>query len=349
MVSIREVAKKAGVSPATVSRVINGTANVDPVKKELVLAVIEETGFIPNELARALYKKSSRIIGVIVPNIENAFFGELARAIEEEAYKSNYRILLCNSQNNTEKEILNIQALNQLNADGIIIMTNSENLASQIDRCKVPFVILDRKIEGLNEIAFIEANHYKGGRMAMEHLIACGCKNIVCMRGPQKYSSGQQRFKGYQDVCREQGLAERWLDCDYDYEEGLRVAELLLEKYPDVDGILACNDMVAIATYKILLNKGLRVPEDVQLMGFDNIRFSRLFAPEFSTIIQPIREMGTLAAQVIIDYANGEAIKKENLFDVSLVERQTTKNTTEKRRNDIKREALYCEKTGDLK
>ena len=330
MVSIREVAKKAGVSPATVSRVINGTANVDPVKKELVLAVIEETGFKPNELARALYKKSSRIIGVIVPNIENAFFGELARAIEEEAYKNNYRILLCNSQNNTEKELLNIHALNQLNADGIIIMTNSEDLASRIEKCKVPFVILDRKIEGLNEIAFIEANHYKGGRMAMEHLIECGCKNIVCMRGPQKYSSGQQRFKGYQDICRERGIAERWLDCDYDYEEGLRVAELLLEKYPDVDGILACNDMVAIATYKILLNKGLRVPEDVQLMGFDNIRFSRLFAPEFSTIIQPIREMGTLASQIIIDYANGEVIKKENLFDVSLVERQTTRNKTEK-------------------
>ena len=196
MGSIREVAKKAGVSPATVSRVINGTANVDPIKKELVLAAIDETGFKPNELARALFKKSSKIIGVIVPNIENAFFGELARAIEEEAYRNNYRILLCNSQNNTQKELLNIQTLNQLNADGIIIMTNSENLASQIGKCRVPFVILDRKIEGLNEIAFIEANHYKGGRMAMEYLLDCGCKNIVCMRGPQKYSRGQQRFLG---------------------------------------------------------------------------------------------------------------------------------------------------------
>ena len=329
MGSIREVAKKAGVSPATVSRVINGTANVDPIKKELVLAAIDETGFKPNELARALFKKSSKIIGVIVPNIENAFFGELARAIEEEAYRNNYRILLCNSQNNTQKELLNIQTLNQLNADGIIIMTNSENLASQIGKCRVPFVILDRKIEGLNEIAFIEANHYKGGRMAMEYLLDCGCKNIVCMRGPQKYSSGQQRFLGYQDVCREKGLPEQWLDCDYDYEEGLKVAKEVLEKYPGVDGILACNDMVAIATYKVLLEKGLCVPEDIQLMGFDNIRFSRLFAPEFSTIVQPIREMGILATQVIVDHANGEPIKKENLFDVTLVERQTTRHTKE--------------------
>ena len=217
--------------------------------------------------------------------------------------------------------------LNCMKVDGIIIMTNSEDLASKIESCSIPFVILDRKIEGLDEIAFIEADHYKGGRMAMEHLLHCGCKNIVCMRGPQKFSSGQQRFRGYQDVCRENGLKEQWLDCDYDYEEGLQVAEKLLEEYPDVDGILACNDMVAIAVYKILLNRGLRVPEDIQIMGFDNIRFSRLFAPEFSTIIQPIREMGALAAQVIMRYANGESIRKENVFDVSLVERQTTKHT----------------------
>ena len=150
------------------------------------------------------------------------------------------------------------------------------------------------------------------------------------MRGPQKYSSGQQRFFGYQDVCREKGLQEQWLDCDYDYEEGLKAAEEVLEKYPDVDGILACNDMVAIATYKVLLEKGIRVPEDIQLMGFDNIRFSRLFAPEFSTIVQPIREMGTLATQVIVSHANGEPIKKENLFDVTLVERQTTRHNVEK-------------------
>lgn len=325
MISIREVAKRAGVSPATVSRVINGTANVDPVKKEMILAVIEETGFKPNELARALFKKSSKIIGVIVPNIENAFFGELARAIEEEAYQNNYRILLCNSLNDTEKELLNIQTLNQLHADGIIIMTNSEDLASKMGSCRVPFVILDRKIEGLDEIAVIEADHYKGGRMAMEHLLHCGCKNIVCMRGPQKFSSGQQRFLGYLDVCREHGLQEQWLDCDYDYEAGLKTAEELLKQYPDVDGILACNDMVAIATYKVLQEAGLRVPEDVQLIGFDNIRFSRLFTPEFTTIVQPIWEMGTLATQVIVNHANGDPFKKENVFDVSLVERQTTK------------------------
>lgn len=326
MANIRQVAKIAGVSPATVSRVMNGTANVAPEKREKVLAAINETGFMPNELARALFNKSSKIIGVIVPNIENAFFAELARAIEEEAYRNKYRIVLCNSLNDTKKELLNIETLNQLHAEGIIIMTNSENLAAQIENSTVPFVILDRKIEGLDEIALIEANHYKGGRMAMEHLLRCGCKNIVCMRGPQKFSSGQQRFLGYLDLCREYGIQEQWLDCDYDYEDGLRMAEKLIQLYPKVDGILACNDMVAIATYKVLKSQGYRVPEDVQIIGFDNIRFSRLFTPEFSTIVQPIKEMGTLATQIIVNHVNGKPFEKENIFDVSLVKRQTTRN-----------------------
>ena len=123
MASIREVAKRAGVSPATVSRVINGTARVDEEKRERVEKAIEETGFRPNELARALYRKSSKIIGVIVPDIENPFFSELAKAIEKEAYEQEYRILLCNSDDQKEKELANLQMLAQLQADGVILMT----------------------------------------------------------------------------------------------------------------------------------------------------------------------------------------------------------------------------------
>lgn len=331
MSSIREVARKAGVSPSTVSRVINGTAKVDPAKAEKVLSIIAETGFKPNELARALYKKSSKIIGVIVPNIENAFFGELARAIEEEAYKNGYRILLCNSLNDTEKEVLNINTLNQLHADGIIIMTSSEDLKSRIGDCNVPFVILDREIDGLDEIACIESDHYKGGMLAAQHLLDCGCKKIICMRGPQRFSSGQQRFLGYQQICRQHGLEECWMDCDYDYEDGLRVAEALLQKYPDADGLIACNDMVAIASYKILQKHGYRVPEDMQLIGFDNIRFSRLFTPEFTTIVQPIKDLGRVAVSAIVENGKGISVPKKLQFDVSLIERQTTKGSKENR------------------
>ena len=172
MASIREVAKLAGVSPATVSRVINGTANVDDEKKQRVLKVINETGFRPNELARALFKQSSKIIGVIVPNIENPFFSELSKAIEEEAYENGYKMLLCNSNNNEEKELMNIQMLNQLKADGLIMVTDSNNTIKNLEDNGFPVVLVDRKLSKINEIAIVESDNYSGGKIATKHLIA---------------------------------------------------------------------------------------------------------------------------------------------------------------------------------
>lgn len=166
MASIREVAKIAGVSPATVSRVMNGTANVDEEKKQRVLEAIQETGFKPNELARALFKKSSKIIGMIVPNIENPFFSEIAKAVEEEAFQNGYKMLLCNSANNPKKERMNIQMLVQMQADGIVIMTNSDRTGKKIAECGLPVVVMDRKLSKGREIAFIESDHYKGGKLA---------------------------------------------------------------------------------------------------------------------------------------------------------------------------------------
>ena len=160
MTSIREVAKIAGVSPATVSRVMNGTANVDERKKQRVLEAIEKTGFRPNELARALYKKSSRMIGVIVPDIENPFFSELSKAAEEQAYRTGYRILLCNSDDDPQKEMMNIQMLVQMKADGIIITTNCDSTSQVLEDCPIPVVVVDRKLKGKSGTAFIEADHY---------------------------------------------------------------------------------------------------------------------------------------------------------------------------------------------
>ena len=171
MAGIRDVARLAGVSPSTVSRVMNGTAHVEEDKKQKVLAAIQETGFKPNELARALFKQSSKIIGVIVPNIENPFFNELAKAVEEEAYRNGYKILLCNSNNNTEKELLNIQMLGRMKADGVIIVTYSDETGLALADCQIPVVVLDRQLTDSGEIAYVESDHYKGGQMAMEHLI----------------------------------------------------------------------------------------------------------------------------------------------------------------------------------
>lgn len=324
MATIREVSRLAGVSPSTVSRVINGTANVDKEKRERVLEAIGKTRFQPNELARALYKKSSKIIGLIVPNIENPFFSELAKVIEEAAFGYGFRLLLCNSNNDTEKEQININMLNQMKADGIILITNSGQTEKMISGSNLPVVIVDRHIPDTGEIAFIESDNYKGGRLATQCLIDCGCKKIVCMRGPQKFTSGLLRFKGYQDICQENGIEERFIDCEYSFESGKKAAEKMISIFPDTEGVFAANDMVSLSAYKVFRSHGIRVPEDIQIVGFDDIGFSALFSPEITTIRQPVQEMGRRAVDIIYQYSNGQDFEKESIFDVQLIERETT-------------------------
>lgn len=324
MASIRDVAKLAGVSPATVSRVMNGTANVDAEKTRKVLHAIEETGFKPNEVARALYKKSSKIIGVIAPDIDNPYFTELAKAIEGETYKQGYRMTLCYSENNLEKERESIRMLSRMNADGIILMTNNEEIEEEVERCGIPVVVVDRRIHSDKELAYVEAEHYEGGRIAAGHLIQCGCRNIVNICGPQKYSSARDRYQGYLDVCRHYQREVQCMECEYSFEEGLIVAEQLLKKYPGVDGIIACNDVVAISVYKVLLRHGYKIPEDIQLIGFDNVALGRLMTPELTTVEQPIVNMGKTSVRLIIDHAKGRPVQHENRFPVTLIRRETT-------------------------
>lgn len=322
LTSIRDVARLAEVSPATVSRVINGTANVDDEKKQRVLKVIKETGFVPNEVARSLFKRSAKIIGLIVPSIDNPFFTQMASAIEKEADEHGFRLLLCNTGHNPEKEKSMIQMLMSMNADGIIVTTSNEEIMPLIESSQIPIVTTDRRpLHGTN-CSYIHCNHYDGGRLAMQHLMDCGCKNVVCIKGPQDISSAKERYEGYRDVCNDNGITEMTVCCDYEFNEGLAVTEELLEKYPHTDGIIACNDMVAVSVYKVLHNKGIEVPDKIQIIGFDDIAMASLMTPELTTIAQPITEMGVKAARLITDCNKKN---EEYIFPAQLIKRETTK------------------------
>lgn len=323
MASIREVAKLANVSPATVSRVMNGTARVDEEKRERVLKAIEETGFIPNEVARSLFKKSAKLIGLILPSIENPFFAQLAGAIERTADKHGYRLVLCNTGSSVDKEKAALQMLISMNADGIILTTSNHEIRELTDKCNIPVIVTDRSFDGATNLKYVHCNHYQGGRMATEHLISCGCKSIVCIRGPQEISSAKERYQGYEDVCKEKGITKQTVDSAYDFEDGLRVTLELIEKYKDVDGIIACNDMVAISAYKQLHRKGIKVPEQIKIIGFDDIALSKLMTPALTTISQPVEEIGAKAAELIIHKDAGS--KQEYIYEAKLVERETTR------------------------
>ena len=324
MISIREVAQLAGVSASTVSRVMNGTAKVDPEKKERVLRVIEETGFVPNEVARTLFRKSAKTIGVIVPSIRNPYFTELAAHIDALSLQCGFRPFLCNTGYDPEKEKAAVQMLVSMNADAIIVASCSEQIRETLNNCPIPVVALDAMLYGADVEACIFCDYYEGGRMAAEYLIDRGCQNIVCIKGPQYRYSARTRYQGYRDVCQERGITEHTVECDYDFAQGLAMTEELLKRFPDVDGIIACNDIVAISTYKVLHKRNIEVPQQIQLIGFDDISFATLLSPELTTISQPIREMAEKAVELIVNNELTGMTGGKFVFPVTLVARQTT-------------------------
>lgn len=326
MASIRDVAKLANVSPATVSRVMNGTAKVDDEKRERVLKAIKETGFVPNEVARSLFRKSAKIIGLVIPSIENPFFTHMASAIEKEADANGYRVILYNTASDFEKEKAALQMLSSMNADGIILTRIDEKLLPYVEATNIPAVITDSLFLGGKDITYIYSDHYQGGRLAAEHLLECGSNKPVCIRGIQTIASAYARYRGFQDVCVENGIEVRTIDCDYTFENGLRAAEELLEKYPDADGIVACNDMVAISVYKVLKKYNISVPEQVQLIGYDDIQLASIMTPELTTIKQSVKTIGKKAAEIIIFDREKETEENNYIFPVKLVVRETTKN-----------------------
>lgn len=326
MAGIRDVARQAGVSPATVSRVINGTTPVAADKRERVLRAIEEMGFVPNEVARSLFKKSSKTIGVIIPSIRNPYFTQLADVIDAAAKERGYRIVLYNVHHDLDQERAALQMLAAANADGVIVASNNEALQEELAHYQMPVVVVDALFQMRQVNAYLYCDYYQGGRLAAEHLSACGCRNLVCIRGVQGLYTAQARYEGYRDYCREHGLTEQVVECDYDFEAGLSMTEELLERFPQVDGIVACNDMVAISVYKILHKRNIAVPDQIQLVGFDDIHLASLISPELTTIHQPIGAMGRRAVEVILNEGHLPKEGRRQSFPVSLVPRETTRS-----------------------
>jgi DNA-binding LacI/PurR family transcriptional regulator len=323
MPSIKDVAALANVSPATVSRVMNGTAKVDDDKRARVLKAIKETGFVPNEVARTLFKRSAKIIGLVIPSIENPFFTQFSGAVERTADAYGYKVVLFNTDGEIEKEKNALQMLSAMNADGIILTTSSVGVDSDIENCTIPVVVTDRLTAQKGADAYVHCDHYRGGRMAAEHLISNGCRRIVCMRGKQDISSARERYLGCKEVCNEHGIDLRVVDCDYSFEAGIQAAEQMIEKYPDMDGIVACNDIVAISAYKVLHQKGIEVPGQIQIIGYDNIRLAELMTPELTTIAQPIEQIGKMAVELVVQHE--EKDEKEYILQPKLIIRETTK------------------------
>lgn len=325
MISIKDVAKYAGVSVATVSRVLNNSGYVGQDTRKKVEKAIEELNYKPNEVARSLFKKQSTTIGLIVPDIMNPFFPELARAVEDTAIQLGYNVILCNSDGDQKKEQNYLDILQQQYVNGIIVSSNTLT-AAQIVRLNIPVVSIDRVIsKGLPTIV---VENKKGAMMATRYLQSKGCRRIGHIKGNSSVVNAEERCEGYKEIIGN----EPWFDetyiaeGQYDMQSSIQATLELLQRHPDIDGIFAANDIMAIGAIKAAYQLGKKVPEDIAIIGFDGISLSKATTPELTTIEQPIYEMGEKATKMLVSLMEQQTVDQENykILDVTLIEREST-------------------------
>ncbi|MFD0867947.1 LacI family DNA-binding transcriptional regulator [Paenibacillus residui] len=326
MISIKDVAKHAGVSVATVSRVLNNSGYVGQDTRIKVEKAIKELNYKPNEVARSLFKKQSSAIGLIVPDITNPFFPELARAVEDTAIQLGYNVILCNSDEDENKEQNYLDVLQQQYVKGIIVSSNTMT-AKQIEQLNIPVVSIDRVIsKGLPTIV---VENKKGAMMATRFLQSKGCRRIGHIKGTSGVVNAEERCEGYKEIVGgEPWFKETYItEGQYDMQSSIQATLELLQRHPDIDGIFAANDIMAIGAIKAAYQLGRKVPQDIAIIGFDGISLSKATTPELTTIQQPIYEMGEKATKMLASLMERQqTVEQENykILDVSLIEREST-------------------------
>ncbi|WP_340017158.1 LacI family DNA-binding transcriptional regulator [Paenibacillus sp. FSL K6-1318] len=323
MTTIKDVAQLAGVSVATVSRVINDRGYVHADTRKKVEDAVKALNFSPNEVARSLYKRKSKLIGLLLPDITNPYFPQLARGVEDRMQEQDYRLIFGNSDEDEQKEQDYIQTFIQNNVVGVISSTNYPH-SSIYEKLKIPVVYLDRT--SLDRPS-VYADGREGGRLAAREIINRGSRRITVMQGPSQIRPAQDRFEGAIEIIRDAGLDYHVIQTtSFSINEAGVWAEELFRRYADTDGVIASNDIAAMAVLHEASRIGRKVPDDVQVIGFDDIPMSSLLSPALSTIRQPAYEMGREAAGLLIQLVEQAAVENKNIqLPVSFIERGTTR------------------------
>lgn len=342
-VTIREVAKRAGVSCATISRVINNSDIVKDKTRDHVIKIIKEMGFAPNEVARSLSKNETKTIGVVVPDINNPFFGDVIKGVSMLADKHHLNILLCDTNEDTEKEKNSLHMLKEQRIRGIIIGPasdknefNSEYL-SILENMGIPIVLVGRDVKYSNfDGVFID--NVQGACDGVTALIQNGHKKIAIIAGPEDSKPGRERLGGYLKAMTMNGI-----DVSEDYifrgnfklESGYEFTRQILKMEDRPTAIFTCNNMMTLGCIKAIMEIDLKIPDDIALVGFDEIEILNIFNMHISVISRPTLEMGVIAMEMLLERLNkkesgGSASKRVTLMPELICkgsERLITKNS----------------------
>ena len=305
MTTIKEVAARAGVSSATVSNVINNTRYVSPAVKQQVQEALEELGYRPNALARSLRKGKTKTLGLILPDSANPFYAELGHALEYSAFDKKNNIILCNSDASVERERLYFDLLVGKQVDGIIL--NSEEKDPHFLKRRLPedypIVLVDRDFSE-NIFDTVLTDNFLGGYLATCHLIELGHKRIACVTGPADFVGAMKRLHGYKQALAEFGipLDQDLIECgDFTVASGHLAANRLLNLHEPPTAVFMCNDMMAIGFIRSAIEMRLKIPEDISIVGFDNIELCKYLYPTLTCIAQPKEEIAEKTIQLLLD------------------------------------------------
>ncbi|MEN3183808.1 MAG: LacI family DNA-binding transcriptional regulator [Atribacterota bacterium] len=313
MITIRDVAKKAGVSPMTVSRVINGRRGVSPRTRAKVLQAIEELGYVPNSLAQSFALQRTKTIGLVITDITNPFFTTLARGVEDTAAKNHFSVIFCNTDEDPEKEALYLELLAGKRVDGVILAPASKkrhSLKSLLAR-GIPVVLVDREVEGLRhmDVDIVKGDSVYGAYILTKHLISLGHRRIGIIVGNRDISTAEDRVLGYCQALEEAGIP---LDeslirfATYSEEGGYRETKSLLSQSNRPTAIFGGNNFIALGAMMAIRELGFSIPEDVALVCFEDIDFLSKFIPFFTVVVQPAYSMGVLATELLIRRIEGQ-------------------------------------------
>ncbi|MBC8955007.1 ribose operon transcriptional repressor RbsR [Xenorhabdus sp. PB62.4] len=329
MATMKDVARLAGVSTSTVSHVINGNRYVSENVKKKVHAAIEKLNYAPSALARSLKVKQTKTIGMLVTASDNSFYSEVVRSVESNCYERGYSLILCNTEGSVTRMIRSMETLLQKRVDGLLIMSSEHKLLSKDFLLRyplVPMVTLDwSPFDASSDV--IKDNSLFGGELATSYLINRGFRKIACIAGSQDTSLSRQRLAGYRKAMRDAQLEipdGYEIQSDYEFAGGLLSMKKLLQLSEIPEAVFAGNDAMAIGAYQALHQAGLSVPDDISIIGYDDIAIAPYLIPPLTTIHQPKDELGKLAIDSLLyRMDNPESEPKELVLMPKLIERSS--------------------------
>jgi LacI family transcriptional regulator len=330
-VTLEEIARAAGVSPSTVSRILNGTARVLPAKQQAVEEAIARFNYRPNVLARSLANGRTDTIGVLTQTVSSPFYAEWLRGIEDGLYEPAFTPLFVSSRWSVKDEMSRMEQFIARRVDGIILLHAQLDEPSLIEYSRhAPLLVLGRSVQNSATLASLPIDNLQGARDATRHLLAQGHRRIAFITGPSNHEDAIERLDGYRMALEEAGVGfdeELVEQGDYLETGGMTAMERLFARAPSFSAVFCANDQTAYGARLAIFRRGLSVPGDLSLVGFDDLPTSSYMTPPLTTVRQPTYEIGRLAAQAIVQMIRKQPVAMSPI-PLTLVTRETTRRIT---------------------